>query len=58
MDLGEERVFSYIVYSKIGVVGKFSLPEALAVFEKEGEIHEVESNKVFFLSEQTSKDED
>ncbi len=49
---GEERIFSYIVYSKVGVVGKFSLPEALAVFEKEGKIHEVESNKVFFLNEQ------
>jgi len=49
---GEERVFNYVVYSKVGVVGKFSLPEALAVFEKNEKIHEVESNKVFFMSDQ------
>jgi len=54
---GEERAFSYLVYSKVGIVGKFSLPSARAVFEKNNLIHEVESNKVFFLSEQTSKDE-
>jgi len=52
LNAGEERVFTYIVYSKVGVVGKFSLPEALAVFEKDGKIHEVDSNKVFFMSDQ------
>tara|TARA_Y100000310_G_scaffold135179_1_gene134051 strand:- start:381 stop:1727 length:1347 start_codon:yes stop_codon:yes gene_type:complete len=57
LNAGEERIFSYIVYSKIGVVGKFTLPAALAVFETIGEIHEVESNKVFFLSEQTDRDD-
>ena len=54
---GDERVFSYIVYSTVGVVGKFSLPRALAVFEKENEIHEVESNSVYFLTEQRAIDE-
>ena len=49
---GEERVFNYLIYSKVGIVGKFSLPEAIAVFEKNNEIHEVKSNKVFFMSEQ------
>jgi hypothetical protein len=49
---GEERIVSYIIYSKIGVVGKFSLPPALAVFEKDGKIHEIESNNVFYLTEQ------
>ncbi|MDO8517054.1 MAG: hypothetical protein Q7S33_02915 [Nanoarchaeota archaeon] len=53
---GEERTFSYIVYSKVGVLGKFSLPEALGVFELEGKIHEAESNQVFFLSEQIRRD--
>jgi len=52
LNSGEERVFTYIVYSKVGVVGKFSLPEALTVFEYEGKIHEIESNKVFFMSDQ------
>lgn len=58
MSAGEERVFNYVIYSKVGVLGKFSLPEALAVFEKNDEIHEVESNQVFFLTEQTSRDDD
>jgi len=57
LNAGEERIFSYIIYSKIGVVGKFSLPAALSVFEVNGEICEVESNHVFFLSEQTESDE-
>jgi len=51
MSSGEERTFNYIVYSTVGVVGKFALPQALAVFEKEGQIHEVESNMVYFLAE-------
>ena len=53
---GEVRIFTYIIYSKVGIVGKFSLPEALAVFEKDGKIHEVDSNKVFFMSDQIKKD--
>jgi len=52
LNAGEERVFTYIVYSKVGVVGKFSLPEAITVFEKDGNIHEVPSNQVFFMSDQ------
>jgi len=52
LNAGEERVFTYVVYSKVGIVGKFVLPSALAVFEKEDQIHEVESNKVFFMNEQ------
>lgn len=55
MQAGEERIVSYIVFSKIGVVGKFSLPPALSVFEKDGTIHEVESNSVFFLAEQVRR---
>ena len=57
LNAGEERVFSYIVYSKIGFVGKFSLPPATLVFEKGDNIHEVESNTVYFLAEQTRKEE-
>lgn len=49
---GEERIFTYIVYSKVGIVGKFSLPGATAMFEKGGNVHEVISNRVFFLSDQ------
>ena len=52
LNTGEERLFTYIVYSKVGVVGKFSLPKALAIFEDNDKTHETESNKVFFMSDQ------
>jgi len=49
---GETRVLSYIIYSKIGVLGKFLIPEATGVYEKNGKIHETQSNKTFFIAEQ------
>lgn len=52
---GESRVISYIIYSKVGVLGKFALPTATAVYEKDGNIHEVESNHAFFIAEQSGK---
>ncbi len=55
---GEVRMFSYVVYSKIGVVGKFELPAAMAVMEKDSEIYQVESNRVFFLNEQIRREKD
>ncbi|HEA46171.1 MAG TPA: hypothetical protein ENH99_00095 [Candidatus Pacearchaeota archaeon] len=56
LEAGETRVISYIIYSKIGVIGKFALPTATAVFEREGVIHESESNRAFFVAEQRKKD--
>jgi len=58
LNAGEERIFDYIIFSKVGVVGKFSLPPANAIFEINGDVHEAESNEVFFLSEQISREED
>ena len=55
MDAGERRVLSYVIYSKVGVMGTFTLPGATAVYEKDGEIHEVESNRAFFIAEQRGK---
>lgn len=52
----EERIFSYIIYSKIAPIGKFELPTATAIYEREGKIHEAESNKVFFLTEPRRKE--
>ena len=52
LEAGETRMLSYIIYSKIGVLGKFALPTATAIYEKDGEIHEAESNRAFFVSEQ------
>ena len=54
---GEERVFSYIVYSKIRMVGRFELPSAMAIFSHEGKPQEVLSNRAFFASEITSTED-
>ncbi len=51
LNKGEERIFSYILYSKVRAVGRFELPPALAVFERDGEQHEVVSNRAYFVSE-------
>ncbi len=56
LEAGEIRVLSYIIYSKVGILGKFALPTAAAVFERDGEIHETESNRAFFVAEQRKKD--
>jgi hypothetical protein len=57
MQPGERRVFSYIIYSKIGVLGKFALPPVTAVYEKEGKVKEAQSNQAFFMLEpRTRKD--
>ncbi len=49
---GEIRVVSYIIYSKMGVLGKFALPSAAALYELNGKVKEAYSNKAFFVSEQ------
>ena len=51
MQAGEERVFSYIVYSKINIVGRFELPAAAIMYERDGTIHEALSNRAFFLND-------
>jgi len=57
LNAGEERAFDYVIYSKVGIVGKFALPSALGIYEKNNEIREIDSNIAFFLSEQVEKDE-
>lgn len=54
---GETRVLNYILYSKVGVVGKFALPRTTALFEREGKILERNSNQAFFMIEQGIKRE-
>ncbi len=58
LEAGETRMLSYIIYSKIGVLGKFALPTATAIYERDGEIHEAESNRAFFVAEQRKREED
>ncbi|VVB82669.1 Uncharacterised protein [uncultured archaeon] len=52
---GESRILSYIIYSKVGVLGKFALPTTTAIYERDGEVHEAESNHAFFIAEQIRK---
>ncbi|NCN86318.1 hypothetical protein GW932_00645 [archaeon] len=55
LDKGERRVMSYVVYSKVGVLGRFALPGTTAYFEQEGKQKQATSNKAFFLAEQKSR---
>ncbi|MBS3094887.1 hypothetical protein J4474_04430 [Candidatus Pacearchaeota archaeon] len=55
MHSNETKTLSYIIYSKVGILGKFVLPAATVVYERKGEIKEAHSNKAFFMSEQSSK---
>ncbi len=52
LEAGEVRIISYIIYSKVGVLGKFALPSATAVFESNGKVKEAYSNRAFFVAEQ------
>ena len=47
---GEQREFSYIIYSKINVIGKFELPAATAFYEINGKPSQAKSNRVFFVN--------
>lgn len=47
---GESREFSYIIYSKMNILGKFELPPATILYEREGKALQVKSNKVFFVN--------
>lgn len=57
LEKGETRVLSYILYSRVGVVGKFALPRTNALFEREGKIKERNSNQTFFVIEPATKKE-
>ncbi|MEM3074822.1 MAG: hypothetical protein QW727_02690 [Candidatus Pacearchaeota archaeon] len=52
---GEERIFSYIIFSKVKIVGKFELPSAMGVYELNGKVHESQSNRTFFIYEPEQK---
>lgn len=58
LDSGETRMFSYLIYSKVGIVGKLELPSATAVYEKNNKICETKSNKAFFITEPAERIEE
>jgi hypothetical protein len=54
LEEGETRILSYVMYSKVGIVGKFALPRTYALFERDGKILERNSNRAFFIVEQNT----
>jgi len=57
LEQGEIRTLSYIIYSKkVGIVGKFALPQATAIYQKDGKIKESTSNRAYFITEQRKGD--
>jgi hypothetical protein len=57
LNAGEERTFTYIIYSKIKVVGKFEIPSATATFKKDGKHNSVRSNKTSFVAESIDRED-
>lgn len=55
LEVGEKRIMSYIVYSKVGILGRFALPGTICRFEQEGKPKQSTSNKAYFLSEQSDR---
>ena len=58
LNAGEERIYSYIIYSKVNIVGRFELPAAAASFHYAGKMEDIFSNRAFFVSETTRTDTD
>lgn len=57
LNAGEERVFSYVIYSQIRVVGRFELPTAKVMFDSAAGKEIVLSNKAYFVSDLMTRDE-
>lgn len=51
LNAGEERAFSYIIYSNIKIFGAFELPRASARFIRDNKQEITSSNKTFFVSD-------
>lgn len=51
LNAGEERVYSYVIFSKVSVIGRFELPSASAEYQREGKTEQAISNRAFFVAE-------
>jgi hypothetical protein len=58
LEANEVRTISYVIYSKVGILGRFALPRATAIFERMGKIKETVSNRAFFVAEQRKGESD
>jgi len=56
LNAGEERVYSYIVYSKMMIVGRFELPAVTVSYQRNGKTEQTFSNRTFFVAETTRTD--
>lgn len=56
LEAGERRVMTYVVYSKLGIIGRFALPRAFAIYQRDGNIKETSSNRTFFIAEQSPRE--
>lgn len=53
LNKGEEHIISYVIYSKVSVLGKFEMPRASVSFDNmKGEHKSTASNAVLFFSEE------
>ncbi len=53
MQAGEEHIFSYVMYSKVSIVGRFEIPRAFVVFkDSKGSVKNALSNNVYFMVEE------
>ena len=51
LNAGEDRIFSYIIYSNIRIVGRLELSPAVAHFVKDGKPTYIHSNRTYFISD-------
>jgi hypothetical protein len=58
LEPGERRVLSYILYSKVGVLGRFALSPAIARYEKDGKQKQTSSNRAFFVTQPSKKEDE
>ncbi len=53
MNAGEEHIFSYVMYTRVAVVGRFEIPRAFVIFkDSKGKVKHAISNNVYFLVEE------
>jgi hypothetical protein len=58
INAGEERVISYVIYSKLRILGRYQLPSASAVYSHKGVREHAFSNMAYFVSETASTNEE
>jgi len=57
LNAGEERIYSYVIFSKVSVVGRFELPAASAMYQRDGKTEQTISNRTFFVADTLGKAE-